>query len=346
MLINISQNIRNNRVARKWSQEYLAEKLGVSFQAVSKWERGESYPDLQIVPDIAELFHISTDELLGADKTREKEEVNSIIEGLRKLDTERNDVEIVRLAEEALKRFPNNCTLMAWIVYAGQNVDPHRSVDLADHVLENCVDGYIRNWVQTERCYALCKCGEKGKAIEAAKRLPNYDNTRDSVLIDLLDGEAALRYISSYPMQTLCQRFDRMIKKLMPYYEWRQQIKLLEKSIGISELLWESGDVSFVLPRQIDNHLMIAELYLEHKEYENGLKYVKRAVELAVFHDSLPQPGKSKAVILNSPKYKNNEVCTPADMREQRARVRNWLESVKLLGKDGSDYNGLLNKLK
>lgn len=346
MLINISQNIRKNRVARKWSQEYLAEKLGVSFQAVSKWERGESYPDLQIVPDIAELFHISTDELIGADKNREQEEVGRIVDKLRELDVERNDSEIVRAADEALKRFPNNYVLMAWIVYAGQNVVPGRSVDLADYILENCVDGYIRNWVQTERCYALYKSGEKKKAIEAAKKLPNYDNTRDSVLIDLLEGEDAVKFITGYPIKTLCSRFDRMICKLLPYYEWRQQITLVEKSICLSGLLWESGDVSFVVPLQIDNRLKIAALYLEHKEYESGLNSLKNAVELAVYHDTLPQPCKSKAIILNCPKCIDNEIITAVDMREQRARIRDWLEDTDLLDKSSDDYLQLLEKLK
>lgn len=346
MLINISQNIRNNRVARKWSQEYLAEKLGVSFQAVSKWERGESYPDLQMVPDIAELFRISTDELIGADKTRENGEVGRIVDKLRTLDAERNDAEIVRAADEALKRFPNNYVLMAWIVYAGQNVNPRRSVDLADHILENCVDGYIRNWVQTERCYALYKCGEKEKAIEAAKKLPNLDNTRDSVLIDLLEGDAAVEFMAGYPLKTLCTRFDRMINKLLPYYEWRQQIALIDKSTGLAELLWESGDVSFVIPLKIDNHLKIAELYLEHKEYENGLNSLKKAVQLAVYHDSLPQPGKSEAIILNCPKCRDNEVFSSFGMREQRARVRSRLETTDLLDKNGADYKELLEELK
>jgi len=56
------------RKARKYTQQGLAENLGVSHQAVSNWERGESMPDISILPKLAALLGTTTDNILSADK--------------------------------------------------------------------------------------------------------------------------------------------------------------------------------------------------------------------------------------------------------------------------------------
>ena len=61
----IGKRISANRKRLSLTQEHLAEKLGVTAQAVSKWENDQSCPDIAMLPRLAELFHITTDELLG-----------------------------------------------------------------------------------------------------------------------------------------------------------------------------------------------------------------------------------------------------------------------------------------
>ncbi len=65
MLEFIGKIILEQRKRSGWTQEELAEKLDVSATAVSKWERGVSIPELGIVCQLADCFHISVDELLG-----------------------------------------------------------------------------------------------------------------------------------------------------------------------------------------------------------------------------------------------------------------------------------------
>ena len=59
------------------SQDELAEKLGVSRQAVSNWERGESLPDTENLMALAEIYDVSIDELLGFTRSKKSEENNS-----------------------------------------------------------------------------------------------------------------------------------------------------------------------------------------------------------------------------------------------------------------------------
>lgn len=64
MSVSISENLTRFRKAAGLTQEQLAEKLFVTRQAVSKWERGESQPDLDTVAALAELYGVTVDELL------------------------------------------------------------------------------------------------------------------------------------------------------------------------------------------------------------------------------------------------------------------------------------------
>ncbi len=63
--LNISKNIATLRTASKMSQAFLAERLGYSDKSVSKWERGESVPDIYVLKNIADIFSVSVDYLLG-----------------------------------------------------------------------------------------------------------------------------------------------------------------------------------------------------------------------------------------------------------------------------------------
>ena len=61
----IGRTIAELRRARNMTQMQLAYEMGVSFQAVSNWERGQSMPDISKLPELAELFSTTIDALLG-----------------------------------------------------------------------------------------------------------------------------------------------------------------------------------------------------------------------------------------------------------------------------------------
>lgn len=63
--IKINEQIAFLRKQKGLTQEELANALGVTNQSVSKWESAQCCPDIQLLPDIAELFDVSVGELLG-----------------------------------------------------------------------------------------------------------------------------------------------------------------------------------------------------------------------------------------------------------------------------------------
>ena len=74
----LADKIIEERKKNGWSQEELANKLGVSRQAVSKWESSGSIPDLQRILQMSELFGVTTDYLLKDEI--EEEPLNKYVE--------------------------------------------------------------------------------------------------------------------------------------------------------------------------------------------------------------------------------------------------------------------------
>ncbi len=66
----ISVNLTHLRKHYKYSQEYLAEQIGVSRQAVAKWENGETLPDLENCIALANLYNVTLDDLVNYDPVK------------------------------------------------------------------------------------------------------------------------------------------------------------------------------------------------------------------------------------------------------------------------------------
>ena len=78
MNYNFGNNIKTLRKNRNLTQEQMAEFFGVSSQAISKWETNISYPDISLLPIIANFFGVSTDELLGYDMSKRDDAINEL----------------------------------------------------------------------------------------------------------------------------------------------------------------------------------------------------------------------------------------------------------------------------
>ena len=87
MNIQIGPKIRSFRLARSMTQEQLAQKLGVSAQAVSKWESGIHMPDIQLLPDLAVIFGISIDELFTMTEESRMDRIENQLDEIRYLES-------------------------------------------------------------------------------------------------------------------------------------------------------------------------------------------------------------------------------------------------------------------
>lgn len=106
MKLKISENIRNLRRQMNLTQEQLAEALGVTVGAVSKWESGANTPDVTLIAELADFFEVSIDALLGYNM--EKSGIESVKKRITDMAMNRKFAEAKAEMEKALAKYPNN----------------------------------------------------------------------------------------------------------------------------------------------------------------------------------------------------------------------------------------------
>lgn len=156
MKTNINENIKFYRKEKGFTQEQLAEAMGVSVGAVSKWENGASVPELSIIMDLADFFEISVDALIGY-KVQDNN-ATACAERIDSLQDAKKYDEAIAEAEKALKKFPNNFK----IVYQSALAYFMKGVECSDYcAFEKALELYK---------YALTLCnGPNEKGIGPAK---------------------------------------------------------------------------------------------------------------------------------------------------------------------------------
>lgn len=118
MEIDLRNTLRTLRRQKNVTQEDLANYLGITPQSVGKWERGEGYPDITLLPKIALYFGITVDELLNVDKARIEEKINAYKDESRQLNNKGDMKKNLELWEKAYKEFPNDFGVMVKLMYA------------------------------------------------------------------------------------------------------------------------------------------------------------------------------------------------------------------------------------
>ena len=90
--MNLGLIIKELRQKKKMSQEEIAEYLGVSTQAVSRWETSVSYPDITLLPLIANVFNVTVDYLLGTDKFKNDKLIEEVTKEYHKYQVKGDNV--------------------------------------------------------------------------------------------------------------------------------------------------------------------------------------------------------------------------------------------------------------
>lgn len=189
-MMNIGKKIKELRKKKDMTQEKLADYLGVSYQAVSKWENGAACPDLSLIVPLSKLLGTSVDELFGvgedtAEAQRRKEfyEVHS---GTWKSgDTAKR----YENALAACKEFPGDFEYLDWLADAEVSFgtfncdeDPDKKKEMWEKavkhyemIIEDCNDRELREAAIYSMAMLLPDLGRREEAVEYAKQHPKKD---------------------------------------------------------------------------------------------------------------------------------------------------------------------------
>jgi len=211
MQLNIGASIKNLRKSKDLTQEQLAEIFGVSFQAVSKWETGAAYPDIEMLPELAAYFGVTVDEMIGAGEAKRKALID---EHLRKFDealTGGHVNEAVELSRAAAAEFPGSWTLQNQLMYAlfvagsdDGNVpnwqENQRNYDaeiiaLGKKITQLCPDDSLRLEAKARLALLYCDTGRRAQALPLIETLPSEDNCREYFYYWALEHEERLAHV-------------------------------------------------------------------------------------------------------------------------------------------------------
>lgn len=111
--MNIGEVIKKYRKEAGFTQEEMANRLGVTTPAVNKWENGNSNPDIALLAPIARLLHISLDTLMSFHEKLTSSEIMEIIRELDTMFASDGFEKVYMLALEKIREYPN-CNMLIW----------------------------------------------------------------------------------------------------------------------------------------------------------------------------------------------------------------------------------------
>jgi transcriptional regulator with XRE-family HTH domain len=197
MNLRINENIKRLRREKNITQEKLAEHLNVSIQAVSKWERGETFPDITMILPLAGYFNVSTDELLGVDAAKREAGIQEYLKEYDTLSLHGKSEEMAGLMAKAHKEFPDDFRITykymrTVISRADTPVDvilnrADEFTSLCERILDECNTDFIRS--EAIHIFAQIKKaqGNIGEALEMLERCPDWYNTKNQLTEQLFD---------------------------------------------------------------------------------------------------------------------------------------------------------------
>ncbi|MCL2373211.1 MAG: helix-turn-helix domain-containing protein [Defluviitaleaceae bacterium] len=211
--MTIGENIRQLREASQLTQAKLAEKLGVTEQAASKWENGNNSPDAGIIPRIASLFQVSTDRLFGFRLGSYDAEIAKIIGEADKLPSSKDAVadlmQRVDFLAAALISYPNSDKLkmhLAWYYsMAARNVDDNagyanKATQLCHEVLDTSKDTSIRDEAHFMLSRIYCATQQPEKALAELDKITTGNDyqqaiARATILFEASDYSALQKHV-------------------------------------------------------------------------------------------------------------------------------------------------------
>ncbi len=109
--MKINEIIKERRIAKNFTQEQIAEYLGVTTPAVNKWEKGNSYPDITLLPALARLLDTDLNTLLSFSNDLSEKEITIFINDLAEYQNKHNFEKVYEIAINKIKEFPS-CYLL------------------------------------------------------------------------------------------------------------------------------------------------------------------------------------------------------------------------------------------
>ena len=153
-------------------------------------ETGVCYPDIELLPSIANYFDISLDELVGMNDIRSEARRREIFTAALNFEREKNWESAIRILRDALKTYPRDEDLHAELALAlsgtGDDQNLSEAIAISEDMLERCTNEKLRSTLRANLCHLYRAVGQSEKALALGKTLPHIWECREILLPDLV----------------------------------------------------------------------------------------------------------------------------------------------------------------
>ena len=187
--MKLGEKIKSLRKQKNISQEVFASYLGVSFQAVSKWENGNTMPDVTMIPAIASFFGVSTDELFDFNLYEIEKNVEAIVDEYSQY-WDKDKAKAEQIIRDGLKQYPGNDVLLNCLIGVISEIGKHDEVITVGKALaESTKYDDVRLDAYRIMAEAYKAKGEYELAKDAIEHIPEIYFTKLCIAAKLLEGE-------------------------------------------------------------------------------------------------------------------------------------------------------------
>jgi transcriptional regulator with XRE-family HTH domain len=335
MKITISQSLRRLRRERGNTQTDLAAHLGISMQAVSKWETGDGYPDIELLPAIASYYNVPIDELLGVGEIHKRERLEQYWAHDLELGGEGENAVRLALWREAYAELPNEPEVVSGLMkrlinnlyikldgggeYAVSDEVKAEIVRHGEWLLDNA-QGQPRDSAIQMLCLTYKAAGDLETARKYARMAPPYSSSRNLHMLGLYSGDDNVQS-SQENLIELAQHMYLNAAEIAST-DARRASDALTFAQGVFELLFPDGNFGFYHGIMSDINWRLAAAYAGAADCDRALARLQSMAEHALAFD------KRKAGTYTSPLADLIEIETGIDKTYKGGSAKEWLRRL------------------
>lgn len=290
MNIPISNVIRRLRREHDITQEELATAVGVTYQSVSRWENGQAYPDIELIPKIAQFFDISTDVLFGTDSESVSKKIEAYHEKIKEV---QNDPEaFYQACKSAYDEFPKEFSFGIWLCrcYIDYNVRPYeKHLDEIRSICENIIDNCTNEDYRIEAMSIIVIAEDEEHLNTWLTTLPSWKCCKEILLETRYSYHNNLEKCNLQRQENFKSFLGYVFCNCTGLYDLKDAAARFQMVLKLIDVMRDtSTELDAWLPMRADFHLRTAGTYFGMEQHDRGYAELEKAVDLYVKYAALP----------------------------------------------------------
>lgn len=373
MNICFGEKLRELRISRNLTQENLAECIGVSFQTISKWERGDSYPDISVLPEIAAYFGVTIENLLGIDEAKNEQEILSVIDKFDNRKYNGTDGPLSFISH-AYKKFPNDFRIVVRYMHAlindclgGDDLLKHKKEieSIYNRIQDYCVNDEIR--IRSKNLLIhyykpLTQVEKSGVTdrdmYDIIDTMPHITDSKEVLMSFMPLDEEKIKQGCRELIDELIYMLDNTVSHYCFYYDLfnpqftgervNSAIAAMELMRDVFKRFYTDGNYGKSWRVVIYNYGHLGELYHRVGDYEKAYEHLRKCAELSKKFDTMPNITERSALFFEGTTLnKQEEVVMYLDTSVADQMKRYMLEKYDLSDefKQSQEFQSMLDLL-